>query len=196
MTATIFESTAGISLEQLQHLPLQTFATNWSGQVLSAPLQWAIARDQKRLWFVASLPGGTDYNRQHSSGEFVEGLWEQDVAELFIKESSGRYQEFNVSPGGAWWSVALSSYRTREPALPELREPIIRVELQEGRWRVVFGVDRSCLAVELTDNSRLHVSGISHKPQRAFLSSCPVPGVDPDFHHPDAFMPVRFQAIG
>lgn len=195
MTVTIFESPTHVSLEQLNHLPFQSVAMGWNGQALPQPLQWAIVRDPKWFWFVASLSGGTEYDPQHSSGDFIEGLWERDVAEIFIKESSGRYQEFNVSPGGAWWTVVLSSYRTRETTIPELREPVIRAELGEGQWRVVLGVELSCLAVELSESSTVHVSGISHKPQRVFISSCPVSGVEPDFHHPKAFMPVRFHAL-
>ncbi len=195
MSITVAESRALLVPEQLSHLPTQSEPLSWDGHSLPYPLQWLIVRDPRRLWFVASAPGGADFDRQHAAGDFVEGLWERDVAEVFIKESSGRYQEFNVSPGGAWWSVVLSSYRTREVKQPEMLDPIIRTEVGEGRWRALLGVDLSSLAVDLSESSLLHVSGITQKPQRLFFSSQPVPTVEPDFHHPDAFAPAHFQLL-
>ena len=195
MSITVFESSTLVVPEHLDCLPLQSEALSWDGECLPYPLQWLIVRDPRKLWFVVSAPGGSAFERHHSAGDFVEGLWERDVAELFIKESSGRYQEFNVSPGGAWWTVVLSSYRTREAKQPEMPDPIIRAQVGEGRWRALLGVDLSSLAVDLSESSSLHVSGITQKPQRLFLSSRPVASVEPDFHHPGAFVPVHFQSL-
>lgn len=195
MTITIFESAELLTPAELDSIPVQSLAHSWSGELLPCPWQWSIVRDPKTLWFIASLPGGSDFNRQHTIGDFVEGLWEREVAELFIKESSGRYQEFNVSPGGAWWTVVLSSYRTREANLQELHEPTVQTVLGEGSWRAVLGVDQSCLSVALTSTSLIHVSGIVQKPRRHFLSSQPVVALEPDFHHPDTFRPLQFLAM-
>ena len=38
------------------------------------------------------------------TGQFVEGLWEQDVAEFFVAAGGTECQEINISPTGAWWS--------------------------------------------------------------------------------------------
>lgn len=168
---------------------------DWSGSPLTAPLSWCFARDPKTLWFVASLPGGQCFDAHHAQGEFVEGLWERDVAEFFVKDRSGRYQEFNVSPAGAWWTAVLSSYRTREEITPKLHVSAVEVTIQDGMWTALLGVAHAGLAVALDSDSLVHVSGIVHKPGRQFLSSQPVAAIEPDFHHPDAFQVVGLRDV-
>ncbi len=52
---------------------------------------------------------------------FVEGLWEHDVAEFFLLDRRrGTYQEYNLSPGGAWWAAAFSAPRVRLDPQPDL----------------------------------------------------------------------------
>ncbi len=172
---------------------MQQSLADWAGCSVQPAFRWCFARDPKTLWFRASLPGGQHFDRQHAPGEFVEGLWEQDVAEFFLKDSSGRYQEFNVSPAGAWWTVALRGYRTREETTPELYVSAIEASVEADGWTAVLGISHAGLSVQLDDSSLLHVSGIVHKPARQFLSSRPVAGIEPDFHHPEAFQRVSFQ---
>ena len=51
---------------------------------------------------------------------FVEGLWQQDVAEFFVADRrTGHYQEFNLGPGGAWWSATFCAPRLRVVPQPE-----------------------------------------------------------------------------
>jgi len=163
--------------------------------MLSVPFSWSVALDPEALWFVCSLPGGHVCTRLGTKGEFVEGLWEEDVAELFIKTADGRYQEFNIGPSGAWWSMTLSGYRTRSvsPQRPELLA--VATDVGSDRWEVVAAFARNALDVELAPTSSVRVSGMWYRPEPCFLSSSPVPDVAPDYHHGACFEPVSLLEV-
>jgi predicted amidohydrolase len=55
-----------------------------------------------------------DLHPKSRPGLFMPGLWEHDVAELFIAHPGGRYFEFNLSPNAAWWSCEFKAPRVRE----------------------------------------------------------------------------------
>lgn len=188
----IFSSPKALSVAEVRQVPMQSVCADWRGGPLASSFDWAFVLDPKTLWFCARVPGRPDFERSHLPGEFVEGLWERDVAEFFIQDSSGRYQEFNVSPSGAWWTVLLMSYRTRAEATLEPRLAAVDTGISDGGWSAVLGVARDDLSVALEEGSRLHVSGIVHKPVKQYLSSKPVPSIDPDFHYPDCFQPTEF----
>jgi hypothetical protein len=154
-----------------------------------------IALDPKHLWFAGSLPGGGVSLSNAKHGEFFEGLWEGDVLELFIKEPSGRYFEFNVSPQGAWWGMELSSYRERASYLRLPRVTLIETEVLSDRWTALVCIERSSLPVAMAADSTIHVSGIVHGTKSRYLSSNPVAKIPPDFHHLDAFQRMSFKVL-
>lgn len=80
------------------------FAVDWSLQVVGERLEFA---------FECGCPAACE----EVTG-FVEGLWQRDVAEFFLVANNGSYQEFNLSPTGAWWSARFRSYRQQECACP------------------------------------------------------------------------------
>ena len=192
MSFSVYTFGREISIETARALPRGSRGSCWNGSTLSVPLSWSVAIDPQALWFVCSLPGGRVCTRPGTHGEFVEGLWEEDVAELFIKGADGRYQEFNVGPSGAWWSVTFSTYRTRSAS--SLRPHLLSVttDMRTDRWEVVAAFARSALDVELASTSSLHVSGMWYRPDPCFLSSSPASGVAPDYHHEACFEPVSF----
>ena len=192
VTISVSNSSQLLSVSDVSALPTQAIDSCWNGIALPQLFKWSLARDPKTLWFVGTLPALPDYDSTLSKGEFVEGLWERDVVELFIKESSGRYQEFNISPAGAWWTVLLNSYRTRAPITK--RPQLVALEVVQSKvgWSMVFGVEISSLEVSLEPDSLIHVSGIMHKPRQRFLSSNRIDGIEPDFHAPGCFQPIAF----
>ncbi|MEN9844976.1 MAG: hypothetical protein RIS36_123 [Pseudomonadota bacterium] len=184
----VYKSPNLISPEQMLALPRECRGTDWYGTPLPTSLSWSVALDSESLWFVCALPGGERSLASH--GEFFEGLWEGDVAELFIKSPSGEYQELNVAPSGAWWSVTFDAYRVRRtlPIRPNLR--YISTTISAGEWSVVAAFSRASMEISVTDQSLLHVSGMWYREQPSFLSSCPPQDLAPDYHLPECFQPV------
>lgn len=121
------------------------------------------------------------------SGEFVEGLWNGDVGELFIMSSDGAYQEFNFSPSGAWWSMKHAAYRVRVPDESRPSLSFLDVSVQVGLWQLVAAIERESLQVELGTTSKVHIAGYWYDPSPRFLSSRSVKGIEPDFHHAGCF---------
>jgi len=92
---TVYSFTHEISVDAASALPRMSRGVCWGGDALAVPLSWSVAVDPKTLWFVCSLPGGKTRVPNDSPGAFIEGLWEGDVAEFFIKNEDGAYQEIN-----------------------------------------------------------------------------------------------------
>lgn len=194
MTLSLFTSPRDLSVEHARALSRSSQSRCWKGSTLPHPFSWSVAMDPRTLWFVCSLPGGHVYSREEYQGEFVEGLWNRDVAELFIKNPEGRCQEFNVAPSGAWWSMTLSEYRKRDPGAKRPHLSHISCSLKEGSWEVVAAFERCSLDVDIAPNSRIHVSGMWYRPEPTYLSSHPPRGVEPDYHHAECFEPITMVA--
>lgn len=192
---TIYRSARALTSQEVKRLPRQSIARAWSSAQLSRPFSWTFAIDPENLWFLCDLEGGQMWSRDRSKGEFVEGLWEADVGEFFLKDSNGRYQEFNLAPSGAWWSVVLESYRSRasDYAVPQVTH--IHTEVREGEWSGVIAVRRESLAVALSSESSMHVSGVRYHPSVEYFSSHPDRAVEPDFHRASCFQPIEFRAL-
>ena len=189
----VYESPTCLSSAQVLGLPRQSREVDWYNAPLPTPLSWCIALDPVALWFACSLPGGG--RSSSTTGEFVEGLWEEDVAELFIKSPSGIYQELNVAPSRAWWSMTLSDYRVRSDAAHRPHLLSLSTTIESSWWTVVAGFDRTSIEVPVSSESLLHVSGMWYTPQPTYLSSRPPPGVAPDYHHRECFEAVVLSPV-
>jgi len=109
-----------------------------------------------------------------TKGDYVEGLWEADVAEFFLAKAntagSFNYLEINVSPEGAWWSMEHHGIRQRSlpswanPALPNSSFPLLA-----NATFILKGADGN----------------------NNYLSWCDLPGDQPDFHQPQSFIPFQ-----
>jgi hypothetical protein len=121
-------------------------------------------------------------------GDFVEGLWEQDVAEIFLAGPNGRYQEINLSPVGAWWSAVFSAYRERE-RVARFRADI-RAEIRQDSWEIRFSAKLQDLEAwrDLPRSElKASVTAILHGPEPAFFAWNHTVGGEPDFHRADLF---------
>jgi hypothetical protein len=182
--------------------PNRAVASLVSGEVsncwLSRPLgervyRWALALTPDSLIFRADLPfGRPDFDDSYQRGAFIEGLWDRDLAEFFIMDEAGRYQEFNVSPAGAWWSCYLTSYRQRSDLSINGQPSFVETQLNQAGWSVVFALPRSALLVPITEKSSVHVTAIaSIAGERRFISSAPTSNFAPDFHRRECFQAVE-----
>lgn len=190
MALSVYTSLRDISVDDARALSRSSQARCWKGTPLPHPFSWSVAVDPQTLWFVCSLPGGQLHSRGERQGEYVEGLWNRDVAELFIKSPEGRYQEFNVAPSGAWWAMTLSEYRKRDAGAKRPHLTHISCTLGEGSWEVVAAFERRSLDVDIAPSASIHVSGMWYHPEPTFLSSHPPHGVEPDYHHTGCFQPI------
>lgn len=141
--------------------------------------------DNIRLWF--DLHGETSRIvwPQWSSPTRTDGLWQSTCLELFIAEPDGpAYQEFNISPSGAWAAYGFSGYRDgmselRLDRAPEVRDRTPTPELCHLHARIVafasqqakFGLSA---VIEETDGTKSYWA-LAHPPGK------------PDFHAPACF---------
>lgn len=117
-----------------------SFATDWFGAPLPGAISYQVRLTESELLFTAAINVAPSYDPTQKAGDFVEGIWRYDAAELFIAEAevseaplmslanedttqtqrwkNVRYQEFNFSPLGAWWSCVFDSYRVRASKQP------------------------------------------------------------------------------
>jgi hypothetical protein len=129
----------------------------------------------------------------HRPGDFVEGLWEHDVAELFIMAPEGRYQELNLSPCGAWWSATFDEYRKRSAAW---RCPSVSTDAgwDDRSWWAKLAINLEDLVVlegRGLEEAWLNVAAIldPESPEYLCLGAGAQAG-EPDFHRNVNFLPV------
>lgn len=98
-------------------------------------IRYAVAMDAEHLWFGGKVDCAPDF--VPSAIGFTPELWKHDCLELFVASpASGRYVEFNLAPGGGWWSCVFAG-----PRLPD--DSANRVALassgypEVSNWRAV-----------------------------------------------------------
>ncbi len=166
---------------KLESFPL-TYGWNLKGQL--AP-QAYFAVSKKHLCFGLKVFTPANYNKELTIGQFQEGLWNQDVAELFIVDNNQRsYQEINLAPSGAYWSNYFTDYR--KPATEkyfDLRPNDFFQEVTEDSWSVGMALDLSKISVKIhPGNIRLNITAITDSPDASYYSLGKTKSVKPDFH--------------
>jgi hypothetical protein len=179
-------------LSELEFTPI---TLDWFGNTINHRVEYRVIIDPVHVTFSFQTDLNPDFDNSCSSGEFVEGLWERDVVEIFIAEDgdSTRYQEFNLAPSGAWWSQVFKDYRdVEENSSVPLRTAQTKSHLQTG-WKGSLIIRRDLLGIscEFNDASRLNVCGIySHDP-RTYISVQQFSKQTPDFHLAAEFPPIH-----
>jgi hypothetical protein len=172
---------------------------SWNGSDLDAPFKWSLAKDTKQLWFCSEVPhAANEYDKNYGLNDFVEGLWNMDVVELFIASSSeAKYQEFNFSPAGAWWSCMFTQYRKpgTSSILPKLN--VIHTVRNASSWFVLAAIDMTDCDVTFDETSLVHITAICRDPLDTFYMSSCQKEIDfaPDFHNIKCFLPIAMIAI-
>ena len=170
-------------------------AEDWFGVASPWKPEMALRVSERRLHYTFRADKSALCDESLACGSFVEGLWEQDVAELFLSGPGDSYQEINVSPTGAWWSACFSNYRERT----EVVEFPVEIEVERGDdfWQVSF----SAAVSDLQAWSGLHSSqyraspaAILHGPEPFFFAWNWNPNKDgePDFHRKDLLKPLSW----
>lgn len=175
--------------------PWLSFTADWYGQTPRYRAQFSLALDGDQFIYRFRADKAAECDLRLPRGQFVEGLWEQDVAELFVMAPSGRYQEFNLSPTGAWWCALFSGYREKETTLPDL--PVtIENSRDETSWSVKLSLPIQALVV--LENTSWHealwnATAILDPGRPVYLCWGQQNGNQPDFHRADNFLPANLE---
>lgn len=188
---TIFTSPSPLMWGELD-VPMLGLTKDWHGTPLEPPAAFSLAMDEIRLWFIAHHRRPASLHPNARPGEFQAGLWQYDVAELFIADPvSGRYFEFNLAANGAWWSCEFTAPRVREEetdiAMPDVAT--FSDMAPDGAWVAAMSIPLDLLKARLDfgPNSRINVTMILESPDQRFLSATDLGEGEPDFHRPQRF---------
>lgn len=180
-------------LSSLFSLPELACPVDWHGTPIDFPFAFYFAVSSEEVFFGAILPSTEKALPSTSFGEFVEGLWEGAVIELFLaEEGTSRYQEINLAPSGAWWSCAFDSYRARA-SLPPPRSIKIFASPRGEILELGAAIKRNELAIQtgFGERNRANLSAIlGSGNNRSYLSLSPSSG-EPDFHRVESWSKVR-----
>lgn len=194
----LFQSDTPLKWGELD-LPVLGMKSDWYGRALNPPLGFTLATDATSLWFVATRQVAAICHPDVEPGCFAEGLWEYDVAELFLADpESGAYLEFNLAANGAWWAAKFTAPRVRagsQPGFESIVSSFWEKNSSEG-WCTAMCIPLAFLKKEIGfgNKTTANATAILHSPQQTFHSAHQLPGDVPDFHQPAAFprfSPVR-----
>ncbi len=170
----------------------ESISKDWYQNTLITPAYYALELDNTRLCFRVKCAFPAVYDESYLTGDFKEGLWKMDVAELFIKDdNSETYQEFNLSPAGAWWSSKFSSYRQECAKGFQVPKSVsVKTNRSATHWYASLTILRSELAVNCSFSklSRANVCFIfGQEPSRTYLSVGAPDHGEPDYHRTEIF---------
>ncbi len=193
----IYSTASSLSFSEAFALPSFSLSCDWFGAAITSLIQINLVIDARRLYFGASCTQTAHFS-PFETGTFHEGLWLADVIELFLKDDfSNAYQEFNLSPCGAWWTATFSQYRQRLPS-PYLDFPLeIKSSINAQSWFVGAAFERSQIKVPISfgPQSLGSVHAIIGEHPRIYAGLKPARG-EPDFHQEDSFLPFRMLNYG
>ena len=172
-------------LESLFNLPLSVTKHGWTSIACHNKVEFVIALSTTTLYFGAKVSEPPMFDPS-PTGAFVNDLWQKDVLELFINDDSSlTYQEFNLSPSGAWWSGVFSEYRVSDSRnFKPLAGVHTIAQTTDSSWQAALSIERADLSVTtaLGLNSSLNFSAIIGGTERQYLSWADLSGPKPDFH--------------
>jgi len=156
-----------------------------------------VRADGMVIFSAAMKPGAQDVF-QSGKKEFVPGLWNGNVVELFLGNAkTGRYLEVHLAPSGRWWSCIMKAVRVREiEAGRPLPLSVIhhRRDKQGRRWEASVQVPSAvlCKLLGVRDimELRANLTAIAHPVtgRALYFSLAALPGPKPDFHQPDSWL--------
>lgn len=152
---------------------------------LSGEVVFYLAKIPQGLIFAAIVNSPVVNPAYATKGECVEGLWNYDVVELFLRPAGqSTYWEVNLASTGAYWREQFESYRKPkgDKKLPRVTD--VYVDVQSNFWR-------AALCLEFNEAPKLfevHCCAIlGEKHNRKYISSKPILGIGPDFHRAECF---------
>ncbi len=167
---------------------------DWHRTEISPPAHYLITVSDSHLHFLIGREKAALSHPEGTSGRYQAELWRYDVGELFLASKDLSYLELNLSPSGAWWSCHFQKARVPARGEPRALKEVktIQQETASG-WRAMASIPLSELP-DLND-ATANVCFILNSPEQRFLTiSAPSPGA-PDFHRPEAFLPLKAMEV-
>lgn len=193
---TIFTTSQPLKWGELD-VPMLGLENDWHGKPIQPPAAYSLVMDEGHLWFIAHHRRPARLHPLAQPGKFQAGLWECDVAELFIADPvSGRYFEFNLAPNGAWWSCEFTAPRVRaekiDISMPEVAT-FSDMDAQ-GSWLVAMRLPLDLLKARLNfgPGSKVNVTMILESPTQRFITAADLGTGEPDYHQPRYFPEATF----
>jgi hypothetical protein len=171
-----------------------SLASDWFGVSHAAAPRFTLSLHEGVISLVVKVSKAA-LTVRGDDGDYVEGLWEGDCAELFlVNPVSGAYIEFNLSPKGAWWCCEFSGTRTRAPGAPvRLVGVVARGSVGHESWEAALSIPVSALPASLDFNPDVTRGNVTFclgdDPQR-YLTYVDLGGGNPDFHRPGRWVPL------
>lgn len=198
-----------MTIGDYEGLPLQKYpielSTDWYGDKVSSPPSLTLSLHQDHLIFSSTVDKNLRFHPWSQPGSFVEGLWEHDVAELFICDQlSGRYLEINLDYHGAWWVCLFDGYRSPSVMQPNWTGITTQAWMTDSRYHAEI-----CLPIRLLEpvgifsldqlirNGTVNITAvlIDENGNPRFLSTAPLGGTEPDFHRTEDFLLICPRAL-
>lgn len=186
LTIPIYQLDTKTSIE---NIPYHQLEKDWFNEQVQHPVFFRLMLEGNALIFDFKTNKKPFYQPNHQSGHLVKGLWQFDVAELFfLDKETGRYQEFNFGPQGAYWSAVFSSYRQLEIEIPF--KPISWCACHlEQEWEIQFRLSLDDISVGKigSPNLLMNVCSILYNTEPIYLSYGTPQTTKPNFHKPETF---------
>ncbi|MCL1892981.1 MAG: hypothetical protein FWG02_01925 [Holophagaceae bacterium] len=165
---------------------------DWYGAILQHSPKWSLKIIDNALVLRGAHHSKPICIAKDSDGEFIEGLSEADVVELFLlNPNTGFYIEFNLSPHGAWWCCTFESPRVRSVEMPNILHGVkTNANISQKGWDSSLLVPLKSLPSHLafdTKTTRGNITFCLGQPQQYF-SMADLGGETPDFHRPDRWI--------
>jgi len=188
----IFYFSNDIKLFNIFNLNFFSITHDWFGKTVNNSPSFLLGYNEINIYFAFSNNHKPFFNKKHKINTYNEGLWEYDVAEFFIFDiKAKKYQEFNLSPTGSWWTMLFCDYRKQDQnnlTIPDRIE--IYSDYSEKMWQVALKLPLNQLSVDFFDpgNCTGNVCAIVNK-NRKYLSWAKSCSQKPDFHLVKSFLP-------
>ena len=154
----------------------------WDGQPLrpAAQLHWQLSWTRAHLMVEVDAPYYQDPPPPIPPGS-CDGLWEYEVAELFLVGNKQHYVELELGPHGHYLLLQLEGVRQRVGSPLPLS---YQAKILENRWTGRALVPRSYLPDPIVAYNTFAI----HGQPRVYAAHHPVGGERPDFHRIENFV--------
>jgi hypothetical protein len=142
------------------------------------------ARTLRLLYLVEGDPGRIRLPAPQKACR-ADGLWQTTCFELFVRDDSQGYREFNFSPSSQWAAYRFRAYREGREAVALNEPPIVRLIEPEAFHSML----RASLKVEIAPGTSVGLSAIIEETDgtKSYWALAHPPGDKPDFHDPACF---------
>jgi hypothetical protein len=182
-----------LSVKKLISLPRMVLARTHNGAKSPISLEYTFAIDLRNIYLGVFNANQFQNVQKYPKESFVEGLWEQDVIELFLRDdTTENYQELQLSPSGAWWTSAFSAPRVKmEYDFTGTKAKVTSGVDHQDEW-VVLTLSRDTLKINcsFSNDSYCNICACIGDKERHYLSATSFPGAEPNFHQPAFFSPM------